>query len=443
MKDSLPEQDSGSIKITPSQKAPRSEWLLLLTLSAIQFTNVLDFVIMMPLGPQLMRVFDISASGFGLIVASYTFSAGISGFIASFFIDRFERRKALLFLYAGFSIGTLLCGLAPTAYLLAMARVVAGFFGGVMGAQALSIIADCIPENRRGAAMGTLMSSFAVASIAGVPAGLYLANHFGWQMVFLTLTLLSVIVWGLAYRSLPKVDRHLASLPKEFNLRHQIQGVREMIQVKTHQQALVMMIMLMIAGFTVIPYISPYFVANVGLTEADLPLIYFFGGAATIFSSRIVGVLADKFGKRKVFTVMAILSIGPLIGITSVPPIPLAAALIVTTLFMVTMNGRFVPATAMVTTVIEPKYRGSFMSFNSSAQQLAAGIGSFGAGLIIGKNSAGQVTLYWLVGLIAVSATLACIYLAHQLPTPESGVLLSSNETSFENVEDSPMVKEP
>ena len=403
------------MKPSVERAASNREWLLLLVLVAVQFTHVLDFVIMMPLGPQLMRVFEISPQEFGFIVSAYTFSAGITGFLSAFFIDKFDRRTALLFLYSGFTIGTFLCGIAPSYLTLMLARIVAGGFGGVLGALIFAVIGDCIPEHRRGAVTGTVMSAFSIASVAGVPLGLYLANHFGWHFPFFMLAAMSAIALALAYKELPSMRGHLQIRATAETPIQAIQKLYALVSTPNHLNALVFMVVLMVGGSTVIPYISPYFVSNVGMSELDLPLIYFFGGAATIFTSRFVGKLADKFGKAKVFTLMSISSIAVIYAITNLPKVPLALALIITTLFMITMNGRFVPAVALVTSSVEPKSRGSFMSINSSAQQLASGASSFIAGLIVGKASDGTMTNYHLVGALAILATITCIVLVKRI----------------------------
>lgn len=409
----------------------KREWLLLFVLVSVQLTHVLDFVIMMPLGPQLMRVFDISPQEFGFIVSAYTFSAGITGFLSAFFIDKFDRRTALLFLYFGFTIGTFLCGIAPTYLTLMLARIVAGGFGGVLGALIFAVIGDCIPEHRRGAATGTVMSAFSIASVAGVPLGLYLANHFGWHFPFFMLAALSALALALAYKELPSMRGHLQA---QATLETPIQAVQKLyalVSTPNHFNALAFMVVLMVGGFTVIPYISPYFVANVGMSESELPLVYFFGGAATIFTSRFVGQLSDKFGKAKIFTLMSFGSIVVIYAITNVPKVPLAVALVITTLFMITMNGRFVPAVALVTSSVEPKSRGSFMSINSSAQQLASGASSFVAGLIVGKASDGTMTNYNLVGLLAIAATVLCLFLVRRVRLLEEAKEVQVQETAL------------
>ncbi len=411
--------------------SPQREWLLLFVLVAVQFTHVLDFVIMMPLGPQLMRVLEISPQEFGLIVSAYTFSAGVTGFLSAFFIDKFDRRTALLFLYSGFTIGTFLCGIAPTYLWLMLARIVAGGFGGVLGALIFAVIGDCIPEHRRGAATGTVMSAFSIASVAGVPLGLYLANHFGWHFPFFMLAALSAIALMLAYKELPSMRGHLQTHATPETPIEAVRKLYALLSVPNHLNALAFMVVLMVGGFSVIPYISPYFVANVGMSESELPLIYFFGGAATIFTSRLVGQLADKFGKANVFTWMSISSITIIYAITNVPQVPLVLALVITTLFMITMNGRLVPAVALVTSSVEPKSRGSFMSINSSVQQLASGASSFVAGLIVGKASDGTMTNYNLVGFLAIAATVLCLFLVKRIKIVETLALPNSPEPTL------------
>ncbi|MCS6988001.1 MAG: MFS transporter [Chloroherpetonaceae bacterium] len=397
----------------------KRERLLLLTLLAAQFTHLLDFVIMMPLGPQLMRVFEISAQEFGFLISAYTFSAGVTGFLSALWIDRFDRRSALLALYSGFGAGTLLCGLASGYVALTLARIVVGGFCGVLGALVFAIIGDAIPEERRGAATGVVMSAFALASVAGVPIGLWLANRFGWRFAFLMLAVLCATTLALAYNALPPMRAHLQAQTARQTPLDAMRKLFAVVSTPNHLNALAFMSLLMIAGFTVIPYISPYFVANVGLSEGDLPLIYFFGGAATIFTSRLVGGLADRFGKARTFAIAAIASVIVIYAITNLPRVPLALALLVTTLFTIAMNGRLVPAVALVASSVDPKTRGSFMSVNSAFQQLASGASSVVAGMILGKAADGSMTNYHLVGFVAIGATLLCVALAKRIRVVE------------------------
>jgi predicted MFS family arabinose efflux permease len=386
----------------------RGEVVLLLVLAGIQFTHIMDFMIMMPLGPQLMRVMLISPQQFGLLVSAYTFTAAAAAFAAAFYTDRFDRKKTLLFLYAGFVVSTLLCSLAPGYGALLAARAVAGAFGGVAGATVHSIIGDAIPETRRGAATGVVMSAFALSSIAGVPIGLFLANHFSWRAPFIFLTALSVLVMLGAWKILPAMRGHIAH-----GETHQpLKQMKAVFGQANHLRAFAFMAVLMFAGFSVIPFIAPYMVANVGLKETDLPYLYFFGGLATVFTSRYIGRLADRHGKRQMFTVIATVSIVPLLITTNLPPVPVPVAIGSSVIFMVFVSGRFVPAMALIISSVQPRLRGSFMSINSAIQQFGSGAASLLASFLLGHAAGGALTHYWVVGLVAVGSTLACIGLA-------------------------------
>ena len=387
---------------------PAGERTLVLVLAAIQFTHIMDFMIMMPLGPQLMRVMLISPQQFGILVSAYTLTAAVAALAVAFYTDRFDRRQTLLFLYAGFVISTLLCGIAPGYNELLTARAVAGAFGGVAGATVHSIIGDAIPENRRGAATGMIMSAFALSSIIGVPIGLVLAAHFSWRAPFLLLVAVSLLVFILTWRILPPMRSHIVA----GEAHRPLEQMRSVLGTANHLRAFVFMFALMFAGFSVIPFISPYMVANVGLKETDLLYLYLFGGLATAFSSRYIGKLADRYGKRQIFTLIGLISIAPLLITTNLPPAPVWVAICASVIFMVFVSGRFVPAMALVISSVEPRLRGGFMSINSAIQQLGLGAASFLAGTIIGHGAGGTLTNYWLVGLIAVGATLLAIALA-------------------------------
>lgn len=388
------------------------EKLILFVLAAVQFTHIVDFMIMMPLGPQLMRIFKINPQQFSLIVASYTFSAGIFGFLGAFVIDRFDRKTAFTFAYIGFTLGTLACGLAPTFHFLMAARILAGAFGGVLGALVLSIISDIVPLERRASAMGIVMTAFSAASVLGVPIGLALANKFTWNAPFLFLAGITTIITIVIIKVIPSLTGHLqskATRPKP------IEVITNVTTDKNALRALLMMSLLIFGQFSIIPFLSPYMVYNVGFQESQLPFIYFCGGIGTIFTLPLIGKLADKHGRLKIFTYAIFLSAVPVITITNLGQLPVYAALIITTIFMIFVGGRMVPATTMVTSTVNPKNRGSFMSFNSSIQQLSSGIASFSAGLIIVKNTDGSLSHYNWIGYFAVAASLLSLYVAQKL----------------------------
>jgi predicted MFS family arabinose efflux permease len=389
----------------------QNERLVLLLLAAIQFTTNLDFLIILPLGPQYMRVMHINPGQFNKIVAAYAIAAGISGIAAGFFLDRFDRKTALLWLFLGFAGGTLMCGLAPSYRLLVAARAIAGMFGGVTGAVILAIVGDVIPEYRRGAAMGMVMSAFSVASIVGVPLGLVLANDFNWHVPFYVIAGISVPILLAVLKSVPSLRGHL----EQGRDQHPAARMFAVLAEPNHQMAFLFMAVLTCAGFTIFPTLATYMVYNVGLTEKQLPFIYLAGGLCTLFSMNWVGGWADRTGKLRVFTLMSLCATVPVLVLTNLPRVPLLVALATSTCLMICMSGRFVPAMAMMTAAVESRYRGGFMSVNSSVQQFSCGLAAWISGNIIGQGPNQEITHYPIAGLVSLGCVLACIWLARFL----------------------------
>ena len=404
----------------PGGKAwtPAREWLLLLTLAAIQFTSTVDFLIIIPLGPQYMRIFHINPRQFGLMVAAYGIAAGISGLAAGFFLDRFDRKRALLFLYFGFALGTLFCALANSYHLLVAARFFAGAFGGLVGAVILAIVGDVIPMERRGAAMGKVMSSFSVASIVGVPLGIYIAATYNWHVPFYVIAVVSFIILVVAAYITPPLRGHLVHFDEE---EHPVARTWAVMTHPDHQKAFVFMAALTCASFLIFPDMPTFMEFNIGLTDKQLGWIYFFGGFCTLFSMNWIGRWADRSGKLRVFTIMSLSAGIPILVMANLPRVPVAAALVVSTILMVCMSGRFVPAMAMMTAAVESRYRGGFMSINSAVQQLSMGLTSYVSGFILGETSTHQITHYPITGLLAVGCAYAAIYLARFLKPAKEG----------------------
>jgi MFS transporter, DHA1 family, inner membrane transport protein len=386
------------------------ERAVLLTLATVQFTSIVDFMVIMPLGPQLMRTLAITPAQFGLIVSSYTISAGVAGVVASSLIDRFGRKSAFLSLYVGFLIGTLLCGLATTYPLLLAARVVTGAFGGVLGGMAMAIIGDVFPDERRGRATGFLMSAFSLASVFGVPFGLYLGTRYDWHAPFLMLVALGlpVLLSGMIY--LPPLRDHLKKGHSDTWGR-----LVETYTHPNHLRAFALVTSLMLGTFMVVPFISPYFVANVGLREKDLPWLYVGGGICSLISSPLIGRWADFSGKLKVYRIIAPASALIMLTITTLGNVGLYLAVASVSILMVSNSGRMVAAMAMINASVEPRLRGGFMSAYSSVQHIAAGLGSFFAGLIIVEGPDHTLRNYGWVGLIGMASTLASIWFAGRL----------------------------
>lgn len=392
----------------------KNERLFLLTIAGIQFTHILDFMIMMPLGPQLIRLLHIDTHQFGLLLSSYTFAAAASSLLAATYIDRFDRRKLLLTLYTCFIIATLCCGLAPNYTSLLIARALAGAFGGILGALVQTMVADVIPFERRGKALGTVMAAFSISTVAGVPLGLLLASYFtalGWRAPFFFIVLLSSVFWIIGYKLLPNLTAHLGR-KRVGNIFQQIFAVAK---EPRHLTGFAFIALMMMAGFTVIPYIPLYLTSNVGMPESFLTIIYLCGGAATFFTSQLIGRMADKYGKLKVFQVVALASFIPLLITTHMGPIAWWLVLINSTIFFILVPGRMVPGMAMVSAVPEAHVRGTFMTLISSVQMLASGLATLVAGFIMTRTPSGQVEHYNTVGYIAVACGIATIWLAKHL----------------------------
>lgn len=395
-------------------------WLL----AFIQFTVIMDFMVMMPLAPQLMQAFSISAAQVSGAVSAYAWCAGLSGLLAATYADRFDRKTLMLVVFMLFNLSNLACALAPNFHVLVLSRAFAGMTGGVLGAISMSIIADLIPAERRGAATGIVMTSFSMAAIAGVPAGVMLGAHFGWQSPFYLLVVLSMLVWFIAARALPSMTQHLARaavplarvLPELFGL----------FTVGAHLRGFLLCFAVTVSGMMVIPFISPMLVGNLGIAPAQISYVYLCGGIATLFSSRLIGGWSDKLGKQRVFRWVALFSIAPTLFMTHMPQIPLLAVLLFFPFFMVAMSGRFVPMQALLTTIPEPQRRGAFLSANAAVQQMGTGVGAFAGGLLVHTDASGRLVGYDTIGLIAAALmAFAVWWIGRVQPAPAAAVTRS------------------
>lgn len=394
-----------------TELSPRVERFFLLPLAGIQFSHVLDFMIMMPLGPILMTAFGIDTHEFGLLVASYSFSAAVSGVLAATFVDRFERKRLLLVLVALFALATLACALAPGYSTLLLARGMAGVFGGVMGALIHTMIGDAIPFSRRARASGIVASAFSLSTIAGVPLSLWLANHLGWRAPFALIALLGVVFMLVGLRFLPELRHHLA----EEKRAHLLSDTFSVLADGNHLRALLFSALIIFSGFTVIPYITIYAVNNVGIAQTDIPIVYLVGGFATFISARLIGRWADRHGKVEIYRWVGLLAMVPLLVLTHVGVLPLWGWLICSTSFFVLLSGRMIPAMAIIASAAQPKLRGTFMSLNGTVQSLAMGLATTLAGFLVYIDDSGRMVGYPLVGYVAVVANLAAIWCASRI----------------------------
>lgn len=386
-----------------TELTPRNERLLLLVLAAIQFGHILDFMIMMPLGPILMRAFAINAGEFGFLVASYSFSAAAAGLLGATFVDRFERKRLLLVVVALFGLATLACALAPSYATLLVARGLAGTFGGLLGAMVQTMIGDAIPFARRAQATGVVASAFSISTIAGVPLSLWLANHLGWHAPFVLVAAIAAVCIAVGRRCLPELHGHLGAPA------HPLAAAGEVMKEGNHRRALLFSALVIFSGFMVIPYITIQAVGNVGIAQSEIPLVYLVGGAATFFSARAIGRWADRCGKVTVYRWLALAALLPLLLVTHAGQLPLWGWLVCSTCFFVLISGRMIPAMAIVTSAAQPRLRGIFMSLNGTVQALAMGLATTLGGALIEVDAAGHLSGYRLVGYIAMAANLLAV----------------------------------
>ncbi len=385
----------------------RNEIVLLMILALVQFTNIVDFMIVMPLGPVLKKLWSIDSTQFSRIVSVFSIGAFISSMAGLAYVDRFDRKKVLLIVYAGFTIGTFLCGLSTNYNQLLGARFLTGLFGGIGGSTVLSMVGDYVAPQRRGQAMGILMTGFALASVLGVPGGLWLAGQFQWHTPFMVLGFICMVVFILAVFIVPTFTDHL----KDGVIKQKMWTIlKQVFNEKNKRWALLLSSLLIMSHFSIIPFLTDFFTYNIGVNyKTDVPLIYITGGLCTVVCSPLVGKLSDKYGRVPIYTILT-LAMGPLLSIPNMHTNNLWILMPVTSTLFIFSGTRLVVGNAQVTSTVLSKERGSFLIVNSSIQQLSTGIIAAIGGAIVTNDSAKKVIDYPILGIIgAVLAILALI----------------------------------
>lgn len=394
---------------------PFAERPLLFLLAAIQFTHITDFMIIMPLGPQLMRDLNITPAQFGSLVSAYTLTAGIVGLAAAPFMDRFDRRSLLLRTYAGLIAGTVACALSHSFIALFISRTVCGAFGGVSGALVLATASDIVPPIRRATGIAIVMTAFSFAAALGVPFGLYLAQSFEWEAPFFFLAAIATIIWLLVLTKMPPVRGHLEHTG--------VTVVREFVHLLRNPnvgRAIMFMAMMVFGHFSIIPLLSPYLVSNVGIRESDLLSVYFVGGALTVFTGPQVGRLADKHGRHFVFTCLVLVACVVTLALTNIGRIPFWLVLMLTGMFFIFASGRFGPGLAIMSLAVQPRQRGAFMSLTACTRDLTSGITTAVGSALVTKAPSGELMHYNWLGWIAVAASLLSLWLARRVQASET-----------------------
>ena len=393
-------------------KFSRYQILIIAFLSFIQFTVILDFMVIAPLGAMLLEILHMSPAQFGWAVSAYAFSAGVSGLLAAGFADRYDRKHFLLFFYTGFVIGSIFCGVATDYRFLLLARVVTGLFGGVLASVSLAIVTDLFPYGQRSRVMGFVQMSFAVSQIAGIPVGIYLANVLGWHAPFLLIAAISTCVGLAIVRWMRPIDMHLSAAagPRRSPFDH----LKKTLAHIQYRKAFIATGLLSVGGFLMMPFSSAFMVNNTAVSQAELPLVFMFTGIASIVVLPMVGKISDTFGKFRIFIIGTMLASIMVVVFTHLSVTPFWEIVVVNIILFAGILSRMVPATALMTAVPEVVDRGAFMSVNASLQQIAGGVASILAGAIVVQNTGtGPLEHYDILGYLCVCLMFLCIGLLY------------------------------
>jgi predicted MFS family arabinose efflux permease len=383
-------ESTAAVKFTPYQVA------VVAILAFLQFTVVLDFMILSPLGAMLMQELSVSPAQFGLVVSAYAFSAGIAGLLTAGFADKFDRKTLLLFFYSGFVLGTILCGFAPTYALLLGARTVTGFFGGVIGSISMAIIADLFPFAARGRVMGVVMTAFSASQILGIPLGLYLSNAWGWHAPFLMIAAVSAAVGVVIFAVLKPVNAHLKTRSDRNPVHHLVATVLK----PRHQWGFAATITLATGGFMLMPFGSAFTVHNMGIPLTKLPMVYMATGLASMFAGPVIGRVSDAVGKYRTFAVASIVAMAVVLYYTRLGITPIATVIAINIVMFTAVSGRMISSSALSSAIPAPQDRGAYMSISSSLQQLAGGVASSCAGLLVSQTGGGPLEHYERLGYV-------------------------------------------
>lgn len=387
----------------------RYQKFVIALLAFLQFTIILDFMILSPLGAILMPALKITTSQFGAVVSGYAVSAALSGFLTAGFADKFDRKKLLLFFYTGFVIGTLLCGLAPSYEFLLGARIVTGLFGGVIGSIVFAILTDLFPLQQRGRVMGFLQTAFAASQVLGLPAGLYLSNHWGWHMPFMMIVAVSTIAGFFILYYLKPITGHLTLQSDKSPFQH----LWHTLKVPRYILAFSVTGLLSIGGFMIMPFSSAFTVNNLGLHQEDLPLIYLITGIASILIGPMVGRASDRFGKFNIFVFGTMVSIVLVLLYTHLGVTPLPLVILVNTVMFIGIFSRMIPSQALISGIPDASNRGAFMSISASLQQLAGGLGSIIAGMIVVQQADGMILHFEEIGYVMTVLSLIALVMMY------------------------------
>lgn len=375
-------------------------------LSILQFTIILDFMVLSPLGAMLLPKLKITTAQFGLVVSAYAFSAGGAGLLAAGFADKFDRKKLLLFFYIGFLLGTVLCALAPSYEFLLFARIVTGIFGGVIGSVSFAIISDLFAFEVRGRVMGFVQMAFAASQILGLPIGLMLANAFDWHAPFWMIAIFGAAVGVLMVVYLRPVTDHLKIQTERNALQHLVKT----FSVPDYVKGYLSTALLATGGFMLMPFGSAFSTNNLGLTLEQLPIVYLIVGIFSIATGPLIGSLSDRVGKFRVFLYGTLVGCITVAIYTPLGITPVWLVIVISVVMFASITARMISSSALMSAVPAARDRGAFMAINSSIQQISGGIASGVAGLIVFQAPDGKIERYPLLGGVVVVTMIITIF---------------------------------
>lgn len=384
---------------------------IIAVLSFIQFTVVVDFIVLSPLGFIIMPALDLTTKQFGIVVMAYAISAGLSGLLTAGFADKFDRKKLLMFFYAGFVIGTLLCGLADSYLFLLLARIVTGIFGGVISSISYAIITDLFKLEVRGRVMGFVQMSFAGSQVMGIPLGLYLANHWGWNSAFMMIVGISLLAGIFIFTYMKPIDEHLKIKSERSPFGHLIKTIAS----AEYRKAFAATTLLATGGFMLMPFGSNFAVFNLGIDADQIPLLYFITGTFSMAAGPFIGKFSDKLGKYNIFLIGSIVSVIVVIIYCNLGVTPFWIVVLVSIVMFAGVSARMIASQALLTAVPSPQDRGAFMSINSSVQQISGGIAAFVASLIILQEKNGYLQNYDILGYVVAAAAVFTMIMMYRI----------------------------
>jgi predicted MFS family arabinose efflux permease len=380
--------------------------IVIFILALTQFSVVLDFMVLSPLGDTMIKSLDLTTTQFGIVVSSYSLSAGVAGFLTAGFADSFDRKKLLLFFYIGFILGTVFCGLSESYYQLVAARIITGLFGGVIGSISMAIVSDLFTLEQRGRVMGFLQMGFGASQVLGIPISLYLAYHWNWQTPFIMIVLLALCIWAIIIFKIKPIKDHLAVKKEKSALQH----LTHTLKTKDYRVGFVASALLSLGGFLIMPWGSAYAINNLNVSEEQLPFMFMLAGISTLIIMPFIGKLSDKIDKFKLMWMSTVWMVTIVMIYTNLSPVPFWIVVTLNVTMMMGVMARMVPAMALITSLPVMQDRGAFMSINSSLQYVSGGIAAGIGGMIVHQRTkTSPIENFNILGLVMVFVAIACI----------------------------------